>query len=87
MTKPSGGCAARGGEITALQSARAKSSQANSFLYARTREKEVVNMKENYYAYIRVSTKEQNGARQVIAMQEFGVRQKNIYMDKWSGKD
>ena len=44
-------------------------------------------MKENYYGYIWVSTKEQNEARQVIAMQEFGVRQKNIYMDKWSGKD
>lgn len=44
-------------------------------------------MNGNYYGYIRVSTKEQNELRQVIALQEFGVKRKNIYIDKWSGKD
>lgn len=44
-------------------------------------------MSGNYYGYIRVSTKEQNELRQVIALQEFGVKKKNIYIDKWSGKD
>ncbi len=37
------------------------------------------------YGYIRVSTREQNEGRQVIALREFGVRK--IYMDKQSGKD
>ncbi|MCC8098154.1 MAG: recombinase family protein [Eubacterium sp.] len=39
------------------------------------------------YGYVRVSTKEQNEDRQFIAMQEYGVPMKNIYMDKQSGKD
>ncbi|MCD8157947.1 MAG: recombinase family protein [Clostridiales bacterium] len=39
------------------------------------------------YGYARVSTKEQNEDRQLIAMQEYGVPLKNIYMDKQSGKD
>ena len=39
------------------------------------------------YGYIRVSTKEQNEDRQVIALREAGVAEKNIYMDKQSGKD
>ncbi len=30
-------------------------------------------MKNNVYGYVRVSTKEQNEARQVIAIREFGV--------------
>ena len=39
------------------------------------------------YGYVRVSTKEQNENRQVIAMGEFGVQSGNIIMDKQSGKD
>ncbi|MCD8216134.1 MAG: recombinase family protein, partial [Clostridiales bacterium] len=39
------------------------------------------------YGYVRVSTKEQNEDRQLIAMQEYGVPEKNIYIDKQSGKD
>ena len=39
------------------------------------------------FAYVRVSTKEQNEARQVIAMCEYGIDKKNIFMDKQSGKD
>lgn len=39
------------------------------------------------YGYIRVSTKEQNEDRQLIAMREFGVPEENVIMDKQSGKD
>lgn len=39
------------------------------------------------YGYVRVSTKEQNEDRQLIALQEYHVPEKNIYMDKLSGKD
>lgn len=39
------------------------------------------------YGYVRVSTKEQNEDRQVIAMKEFGVQDHNIILDKQSGKD
>ncbi len=42
---------------------------------------------ENLYGYVRVSTREQNEERQMIALAEFGVPEKNIYMDKQSGKD
>lgn len=44
-------------------------------------------MQEMMYGYIRVSTKDQHEDRQIIAMQEFGVSEKHIYMDKLSGKD
>ncbi len=37
--------------------------------------------------YIRVSSREQNEARQIIALREVGVLDENIYMDKQSGKD
>ena len=39
------------------------------------------------YGYVRVSTREQNASRQMIAMEEFGVSPKNIFIDKQSGKD
>jgi DNA invertase Pin-like site-specific DNA recombinase len=39
------------------------------------------------YGYIRVSTKEQNPERQLIAMQEQQIAEKNIYLDKVSGKN
>ena len=39
------------------------------------------------YGYVRVSTKEQNELRQLIALRGFGVEDKNIYIDKQSGKD
>ena len=41
----------------------------------------------NIYGYMRVSSKEQNEDRQKIALTEMGVPEKNIYMDKQSGKD
>ncbi len=39
------------------------------------------------YGYIRVSTKEQNEQRQLIAIQAFGISVDRIYVDKQSGKD
>ena len=39
------------------------------------------------YGYVRVSTKEQNEDRQIIAMREFGVSDSYIVLDKQSGKD
>ncbi len=39
-----------------------------------------------YYGYIRVSSRDQNPERQFIAMQEQKIEQKNIYLDKISGK-
>lgn len=39
------------------------------------------------YGYIRVSSKDQNEARQVIALEEAGVPPDNIFIDKQSGKD
>lgn len=41
----------------------------------------------NIYAYVRVSTLQQNEDRQVIAMSEVQVPEKNIYVEKQSGKD
>ena len=39
------------------------------------------------YGYVRVSTKEQNTDRQLIALKEYGIPEKNILTDKQSGKD
>ena len=44
-------------------------------------------MEEMVLGYVRVSTKDQNEDRQILAMQEFGVPKKQIFMDKLSGKD
>lgn len=39
------------------------------------------------YGYVRVSSKDQNEDRQLIAMEERDIPKKNIYIDKQSGKD
>ena len=44
-------------------------------------------MNGRVYGYIRVSSTDQNEDRQVIALREKKVLEKNIYMDKQSGKD
>lgn len=44
-------------------------------------------MKSNIYGYVRVSSKDQCEDRQMIALKEFPVKEKYIYMDKLSGKD
>lgn len=44
-------------------------------------------MEGNLYGYVRVSTREQNEDRQLIAIEEFGVPAANLFRDKESGKD
>ncbi len=44
-------------------------------------------MKNRVFGYVRVSTKEQNEDRQMLALESFPVEPENIYMDKLSGKD
>lgn len=39
------------------------------------------------YGYVRVSTREQNEDRQLVAMRGFGVTDRNVFTDKQSGKD
>lgn len=39
------------------------------------------------YGYIRVSAKDQNPDRQLIALHECSIRDKDIFLDKMSGKD
>ena len=41
----------------------------------------------NVYGYIRVSSRDQNEDRQLVALKEVGVSEKSIYLDKQSGKD
>ena len=41
----------------------------------------------NIYGYARVSSKDQNEARQIIALSQFPVKKENMYIDKFSGKD
>ena len=41
----------------------------------------------NVYGYVRVSTREQNEDRQLIALQQIQIPEKNIYVDKQSGRD
>lgn len=39
------------------------------------------------YGYIRVSTKEQNEDRQLLALEAYKIPPKNLFLDKQSGKD
>lgn len=39
------------------------------------------------YGYIRVSASDQNESRQLYAMEKNGIKQKNIFVDKQSGKN
>ena len=41
----------------------------------------------NKYGYVRVSTKDQNEDRQLEAMKQLEILEKNIYVEKNSGKD
>lgn len=41
----------------------------------------------NRYGYIRVSTREQNEDRQRVALNGIGIAEKDIFLDKQSGKD
>ncbi|MBQ9616863.1 MAG: recombinase family protein, partial [Oscillibacter sp.] len=42
---------------------------------------------ERIFGYIRVSTREQNEDRQLVAMRELRIPERNLYIDKQSGKD
>ena len=44
-------------------------------------------MDSKVFGYARVSTKEQNLDRQLIALSEQGIEERNIIVDKESGKD
>lgn len=44
-------------------------------------------MEGKTYGYVRVSTHDQNEARQLVAMREFGVADENIITEKLSGKE
>lgn len=44
-------------------------------------------METRVYGYVRVSSKDQNEARQMIAMRDFGVSEQNVFIEKQSGKD
>ncbi|MFQ9564323.1 MAG: recombinase family protein, partial [Faecalibacillus intestinalis] len=39
------------------------------------------------YGYVRVSSKDQNVARQLAALEKFHLERKSIFIDKMSGKD
>ena len=45
-----------------------------------------MNDKNKIYGYVRVSSTDQNEERQMVALAEAGVSEKNIFMDKQSGK-
>ncbi len=44
-------------------------------------------MENRIHGYARVSSKEQNEARQIMALKEAGVAERDIYIDKVSGKN
>lgn len=44
------------------------------------------NSRKKLYGYARVSTVQQNEDRQIIALKEMGVLDRNIYVDKFTGK-
>lgn len=44
-------------------------------------------MKNKVFGYARVSSKEQNEERQLVAFKEYGIDERDIYIDKQSGKD
>ena len=44
-------------------------------------------MKSKTFGYARVSSKEQNVERQLVAFKEYGIEERDIYIDKHSGKD
>jgi DNA invertase Pin-like site-specific DNA recombinase len=45
------------------------------------------NSEIRHYGYVRVSSKDQNEARQLEAMKDLGILQRDMYIDKQSGKD
>lgn len=54
---------------------------------SKTNYREELLVPSKVYGYVRVSTKEQCEDRQILALKDFPVEEKNIFMDKTSGKD
>ena len=44
-------------------------------------------MEKRIFGYMRISSSDQNELRQLIAFKEFGISERDIYIDKQSGKD
>ena len=44
-------------------------------------------MKNKIFGYARVSSKEQNEERQIVAFKKYGIDERDIYIDNQSGKD
>lgn len=44
-------------------------------------------MEKKVYGYIRVSSAEQNEARQVLALREAGVKGERMFLDKTSSRE
>jgi len=44
-------------------------------------------MENRKFGYCRISSSDQNETRQVVALKEFGIVERDIYIDKQSGKD
>lgn len=44
-------------------------------------------MRSKVFGYARVSSKDQNEERQLVAFKEYGIDERDIYIDKQSGKD
>ena len=44
-------------------------------------------MNSKIFGYARVSSKDQNEERQLVAFKEYGIDERDIYIDKQSGKD
>lgn len=44
-------------------------------------------MNKKVFGYARVSSKDQNEERQILAFKEYGINERDIYIDKQSGKD
>lgn len=47
----------------------------------------MIKIKNRVYAYARVSSKEQNEERQIKAFEEMGINERDVFVDKQSGKD
>jgi len=44
-------------------------------------------MEPQIFGYVRISTKDQNEARQLAALAEYDIPKRNLYIDRQSGKD
>ena len=53
----------------------------------RTEMERIMEEIKNLYGYGRISAKDQNEARQVQALVDYGIDERNIFIDKKSGKD